>query len=45
MQKEIFITMLDDNQMYVNKSEMTNGKSGIRKEEQRLTKEFYGGKS
>jgi adenine-specific DNA-methyltransferase len=40
-QKQIFIAMLDNNQMYVNKSEMSDAKFGISEEEQALTEEFY----
>jgi len=40
-QKKIFIAMLDNNQMYVNKTEMADKKFGISKEEQKLTSQFY----
>jgi adenine-specific DNA-methyltransferase len=40
-QKAIFMAMLDNNQMYVNKSEMADEKFGISEEEQKLTEEFY----
>jgi len=40
-QKKIFIAMLDNNQMYVNKTEMMDKKFGINKEDQRLTSQFY----
>jgi adenine-specific DNA-methyltransferase len=43
-QKEMFLTMLDLNQMYVNKSEMKDSKYGLNKQEQALTQEFYGDK-
>lgn len=40
-QKEMFITMLDNNQMYVNMTEMQDKKYGINKKDQNLTQEFY----
>jgi len=40
-QKKIFITMLDNNQMYVNKTEMADKKFGISEEDQNLTNQFY----
>jgi adenine-specific DNA-methyltransferase len=40
-QKKIFVAMLDNNQMYVNKTEMADKKFGISEEDQRLTEEFY----
>lgn len=40
-QKKIFIAMLDNNQMYVNKTEMADKKFGISEEDQRLTSQFY----
>lgn len=40
-QKKIFVTMLDNNQMYVNKTEMADSKFRISKEGQELTSEFY----
>ncbi len=40
-QKEIFLTMLDLNQMYVQYSEMTDSKYGIDKVSQELTNKFY----
>jgi adenine-specific DNA-methyltransferase len=40
-QKKMFISMLDNNQMYVNKTEMADKKFGINKEDQNLTSEFY----
>lgn len=40
-QKRMFLTMLDLNQMYVQESEMSDGRFGISKEDQKLTKEFY----
>ncbi len=43
-QKEMFLTMLDLNQMYVNESEMADSKYGLSKKDQQLTKEFYHGK-
>ena len=42
-QKNIFLAMLDLNQMYVQKTEMSDNKFGINKEDQELTKMFYGG--
>ena len=33
--------MLDNNQMYVNKTEMADSKYDISEEEQQLTSEFY----
>jgi len=40
-QKKIFVAMLDNNQMYVNKTEMTDKKFGISEEDQNLTNQFY----
>jgi adenine-specific DNA-methyltransferase len=40
-QKKMFLTMLDLNQMYVNKSEMADKNFAISKQDQELTKEFY----
>ncbi|MCF7859231.1 MAG: site-specific DNA-methyltransferase [Candidatus Cloacimonetes bacterium] len=40
-QKKMFIAMLDNNQMYVNKTEMADKKFGIDKEDQTLTSQFY----
>jgi adenine-specific DNA-methyltransferase len=40
-QKKMFIAMLDNNQMYVNKTEMADKKFGIDKKDQKLTEEFY----
>lgn len=40
-QKSMFLTMLDLNQMYVQKSEMEDIKYGISEEDQKLTKTFY----
>jgi len=40
-QKKIFIAMLDNNQMYVNKTEMEDKKFGISKNDIKLTEEFY----
>lgn len=40
-QKKIFVAMLDNNQMYVNKTEMADKKFGIDKEDQNLTNLFY----
>lgn len=40
-QKKIFVAMLDNNQMYVNKTEMADKKFGISKEDQNLTSQFY----
>ncbi len=40
-QKKIFMAMLDNNQMYVNKTEMADKKFGIDKQDQKLTSEFY----
>ena len=40
-QKRMFIAMLDNNQMHVNKSEMADKKFGIDKQDQNLTSEFY----
>ena len=42
-QKKMFITMLDLNQMYVNKSEMKDSKYGISEDDISLTEEFYKG--
>jgi len=41
-QKRMFLTMLDLNQMYVQKSEMADKKFGISKNDQELTAQFYG---
>lgn len=43
-QKKIFVAMLDNNQMYVNKTEMADTKFGISKEDQNLTSQFYNDK-
>ena len=40
-QKKIFIAILDNNQMYINKSEMADKKFGISNKDQNLTNEFY----
>ena len=40
-QKRMFLTMLDLNQMYVQKTEMEDTGFGISKEDQKLTTEFY----
>jgi len=40
-QKKIFVAMLDNNQMYVNKTEMADKKFGIDQEDQKLTEQFY----
>lgn len=40
-QKKMFVAMLDNNQMYVNKTEMADKKFGIDKEDQTLTSQFY----
>ena len=40
-QKRMFLSMLDLNQMYVQKSEMTDKKFGINKKDQKLTSQFY----
>jgi adenine-specific DNA-methyltransferase len=40
-QKKMFVAMLDNNQMYVNKTEMADKKFGIDKKDQKLTEEFY----
>lgn len=40
-QKKMFIIMLDNNQMYVNKTEMADKKFGIDKKDQQLTENFY----
>jgi adenine-specific DNA-methyltransferase len=40
-QKKLFIEMLDDNQIYINKSEMADKKFAISEKEQKLTKLFY----
>lgn len=41
-QKQLFLTMLDLNQMSVNKSEMADSKYGLSENDQNLTKDFYG---
>lgn len=40
-QKQIFVAMLDNNQMYVNKTEMADKKFGISEVDQKLTDAFY----
>ena len=40
-QKEIFASMLDRNQLYVNLSEMADKKFGISQKDRRATKDFY----
>jgi len=40
-QKKMFITMLDNNQMYVQKTEMEDKKFGIDKKDIKFTKQFY----
>jgi len=40
-QKKMFIAMLDNNQMYVNKTEMEDKKFKISEEDQFLTSKFY----
>jgi adenine-specific DNA-methyltransferase len=40
-QKRMFLTMLDLNQMYVNKTEMEDKRFAISEEDQKLTTEFY----
>lgn len=42
-QKKMFVAMLDNNQMYVNKTEMADEKFNISKEDQNLTNQFYNG--
>lgn len=44
-QKKMFVAMLDNNQMYVNKTEMADKKFGIDKEDQNLTSQFYNSQS
>ena len=41
-QQRIFIAMLDNNQMYINKTEMGDKKFGVSEEDQNLTRNFYG---
>jgi len=41
-QKRMFLTMLDLNQLYVQRTEMEDKKFGISEEDQRLTRIFYG---
>ncbi len=41
-QKRMFLTMLDLNQMYIPASEIEDEKYGVSKEDQKLTKMFYG---
>jgi adenine-specific DNA-methyltransferase len=43
-QKKMFIAMLDNNQMYVNKTEMADKRFGISEKDQKHTLEFYGDK-
>ena len=40
-QKKMFVAMLDNNQMYVNKTEMADKKFGVSGEDQSLTSQFY----
>lgn len=40
-QKKIFVAMLDNNQMYVNKTEMADKKFEISDDDQKMTDEFY----
>jgi adenine-specific DNA-methyltransferase len=40
-QKKMFLTMLDLNQMYVQKSEMADKRFGISEKDQDLTTNFY----
>ncbi|MDD4661911.1 MAG: site-specific DNA-methyltransferase [Candidatus Pacebacteria bacterium] len=40
-QKKMFLAMLDLNQIYVQKSEMSDNKFGISEKDQKLTEEFY----
>lgn len=40
-QKKMFVAMLDNNQVYVNKTEMADKKFGIDKKDQKLTSQFY----
>lgn len=40
-QKKMFVAMLDNNQMYVNKTEMEDTKYGISEKDQKLTSDFY----
>ena len=40
-QKQMFCTMLDNNQMYVCRSEMDDAKFGISERDREMTKEFY----
>jgi len=42
-QKKMFLTMLDLNQMYVQKTEMEDSKFAISEDDQKLTNEFYNG--
>jgi adenine-specific DNA-methyltransferase len=42
-QKRLFIEMLDNNQLYVQATEMADKKFGISAEDQALTKAFYEG--
>jgi len=44
-QKKMFVAMLDNNQMYVNKTEMADKKFGISEEDQNLTNQFYNSQS
>ena len=39
--RKMFVAMLDNNQMYVNKTEIADKKFGIDKEDQNLTSQFY----
>lgn len=41
-QKSMFVSMLDNNHLYINKSEMEDKQYGLSDEDIKLTKEFYG---
>ena len=41
-QKHMFLSMLDLNQMYVQKTEMKDKRFGIDEKDQKLTSDFYG---
>lgn len=41
-QKQILCSLLDMNQLYVNRSDMDDAEAGVTEEEKRITKAFYG---
>ena len=41
-QKQLLCSLLDMNQLYVNRSDMDDVEAGVTEEEKRITKAFYG---